>query len=152
MSSGCPTNTGLKKMKGLEPHPCMVHLVWITVYLCHSRSNEVCPLHSWLCGLRSSLRDALERFTKPTGCLYSWIDHKWGPAWGWRLCTVLRILQMCLLKYYHYWRWRTRTISRTTSNSSADRREENANEELLHCHHHYQCHHHYHCHCHCHCH
>ena len=53
-------------MKGLEPHPCIVYLVWITVVLCHSRSNEVCPLHSWLCGFRSSLRDALKRFTRPT--------------------------------------------------------------------------------------
>ena len=36
-------------MMGLEPHPCIVYLVWITVFLCHSRPNEVCPLHSWLC-------------------------------------------------------------------------------------------------------
>ena len=54
--NGPPIQGRLKKMKGLEPHPCIVYLVGITVFLCHSRCNEVCQLHSWLCGFRSALR------------------------------------------------------------------------------------------------
>ena len=56
----------VKKLEGHESQPCMVYLVWITVFLCHGGSDEVCPLHSGLCVFRSSPKNALQRFTKPT--------------------------------------------------------------------------------------
>ena len=61
----CPPTSGSQD-EGSRTPPLYSLLVWITVFLCHGSSDEVCPLHSWLCGVRSFLRDALERFTQTT--------------------------------------------------------------------------------------
>ena len=80
-------------MKVFEPRLCIIYLVWINVFLCHDSSDEVCPLHSWLCGFRSSLRDALERFTETTTA------RPCGPRPGMYPSDELHLILVCFYPY-----------------------------------------------------